>query len=70
MGLFGRFGTGIYTSTTSSKSAGYSQNPSPSPYNAMILNKVAVGKAYLTGVADSGRTAPPAGFDSVSDPVV
>jgi len=60
-----RFGKGTYTTSTSSKAAGYSKNRTKSPYKAMILNKVAVGKPYFTGVADNTRTAPPSGFDSV-----
>ncbi|KAG8946538.1 hypothetical protein FRC04_011596 [Tulasnella sp. 424] len=61
----GMFGVGIYTSSTSSKAAGYARNYSPSPYKAMLLNKVAVGRSYFTGVADNGRRGPPPGYNSV-----
>lgn len=61
----GMFGVGIYTSSTSSKAAGYAFNHNPSPCKAMILNKVAVGRSYFTGVADNGRRGPPPGYNSV-----
>ncbi|KAJ6451450.1 ADP-ribosylation [Mycena sanguinolenta] len=61
----GMFGKGIYTSTTSSKAAGYSQNSRASKYKAMLLNNVVVGRAYETNKAMVGSTAPPKGFDSV-----
>ncbi|KAG8946535.1 hypothetical protein FRC04_011593 [Tulasnella sp. 424] len=61
----GMFGVGIYTSSTSSKAAGYVHNHTQSAYKAMLLNKVAVGRSYFTGVADNGRTAPPPGYNSV-----
>ncbi|KAG8946537.1 hypothetical protein FRC04_011595 [Tulasnella sp. 424] len=60
-----RFGGGIYTSSASSKAAIYAQNHAPSAYKAMLLNKVAVGRSYFTGVADNGWTAPPPGYNSV-----
>ncbi|KAG8986571.1 hypothetical protein FRB93_005233 [Tulasnella sp. JGI-2019a] len=61
----GMFGSGIYSSATSSKASLYSRNTVRSNYNAMLLVRVAVGKMYCTDVADRGREAPPAGYDSV-----
>ncbi|KAG8975202.1 hypothetical protein FRB90_009587 [Tulasnella sp. 427] len=61
----GMFGVGIYTSSTSSKAAGYAYNHTPSAYKAMLLNKVAVGRSYFTGVADTGRRTAPPGYNSV-----
>ncbi|KAJ7624798.1 ADP-ribosylation [Roridomyces roridus] len=61
----GMFGKGIYVSSTSSKAAGYSQNSQPSNYKAILLNNVVVGRAYETNEPMQGRTAPPAGYDSV-----
>ncbi|KAJ6616357.1 hypothetical protein B0H10DRAFT_1799681, partial [Mycena sp. CBHHK59/15] len=60
-----RFGTGIYSSTTSSKAAGYSENSQASKYKAILLNNVVVGRTYETNQAMKGSTAPPRGYDSV-----
>lgn len=62
---WGRFGKGIYTSSTSSKSNDYSSNKKPSPLKAILLNKVVVGKGYKMLHDDPHLTAPPAGSDSV-----
>ncbi|CAL1717325.1 unnamed protein product [Somion occarium] len=63
---WGRFGAGIYTSSTSSKSNDYSSNTDPNaPLKAIILNKVVVGKGYKMTRDNTSLTAPPAGFDSV-----
>jgi len=62
---FGRFGVGIYTSSTSSKSDGYSLNGVTSEWKAILLNKVVVGKGYKTKVDSTSLTTPPAGYDSV-----
>jgi len=62
---FGRFGAGIYTSSTSSKSDSYSQNGCTSNWKAMLLNNVVVGEGYKTLVDDTSLTEPPAGYDSV-----
>ena len=59
------FGKGIYTSSTSSNSDGYSSNLGSSPLKAMLLNKVIVGRGHKTSVLDSSLTAPPSGYDSV-----
>ncbi|KAG8985835.1 hypothetical protein FRB90_004419 [Tulasnella sp. 427] len=62
----GMFGKGIYTSATSSKSDTYTRGAAPgSPYKAMFLNRVAVGKGKILTSADSSLRASPAGFDSV-----
>jgi len=62
----GRFGLGIYTSATSSKSNDYSENKGAFSNNkAFFLTKVVVGKAkkYTTDRPDLSE--PPAGFHSV-----
>ncbi|KDQ52774.1 hypothetical protein JAAARDRAFT_40054 [Jaapia argillacea MUCL 33604] len=71
LGLFGkktgwgRFGAGIYTSSTSSKSNDYSNNVTKSPWKAMLLNKVVVGRGYKMTHDNTSLTSPPAGYDSV-----
>ena len=60
-----RFGSGVYTSSTSSKSNDYSSNVKPSKQKAMLLNKVVVGKGYKMTQDNTTLTAPPAGYDSV-----
>ncbi|KAI0695392.1 hypothetical protein BC835DRAFT_1414906 [Cytidiella melzeri] len=61
-----RFGAGIYTSSTSSKSNDYSQNADPNAaLKAILLNKVVVGKGYKMTQDNTTMTAPPAGYDSV-----
>ncbi|KAF9441198.1 hypothetical protein P691DRAFT_856344 [Macrolepiota fuliginosa MF-IS2] len=62
---WGRFGRGIYTSSTSSKSNDYSQNDCKSNLKAILLNKVIVGKGYKLTHDLTSLTAPPSGFDSV-----
>ncbi|EIW84395.1 ADP-ribosylation [Coniophora puteana RWD-64-598 SS2] len=62
---WGRFGRGIYTSSTSSKSNDYVKNATASTSKAMLLNKVVVGKGYKTHTDQPSLTAPPAGHDSV-----
>ncbi|KAN0093141.1 hypothetical protein V8E55_003925 [Tylopilus felleus] len=61
----GRFGAGIYTSSTSSKSNDYSSNVKPSRQKAILLNKVVVGKGYKMTQDNSNMTSPPPGYDSV-----
>jgi len=60
-----RFGHGIYTSSTSSKSNGYSSNDCKSALKAMLLNKVIVGNGCKLRQNNDTLTAPPQGFDSV-----
>ncbi|KAG6335683.1 hypothetical protein ID866_3417 [Astraeus odoratus] len=60
-----RFGAGIYTSSTSSKSNDYSTNMKPSNLKAILLNKVVVGKGYKMTQDNSSLTGPPPGYDSV-----
>jgi hypothetical protein len=62
---WGRFGPGIYTSSTSSKANDYSSTDSSSPWNAMLLNKVVVGKGYKILHDNPSLAAPPPGYDSV-----
>lgn len=60
-----RFGHGIYTSSTSSKSNDYASNVNPSGLKAILLNKVIVGKGYKMTQDNTSLTAPPSGYDSV-----
>ncbi|KAK7458113.1 hypothetical protein VKT23_010021 [Stygiomarasmius scandens] len=62
---WGRFGRGIYTSSTSSKSNDYSSNDCKSPLKAMLLNKVVVGKGCKLTYDNVALTSPPPGYDSV-----
>ncbi|CAL1710597.1 unnamed protein product [Somion occarium] len=62
---FGRFGQGIYTSATSSKANDYVAQVSPSPYRAMLLNDVVLGKTKKLTTSDPNLTKPPNGYDSV-----
>jgi len=61
---FGRFGTGIYTSATSSKANDY-YGGSTSPNRAMLLNDVVMGKVIKLKMGDSSLTQPPPGYDAV-----
>ncbi|KAH9830115.1 uncharacterized protein C8Q71DRAFT_862706 [Rhodofomes roseus] len=62
---FGRFGAGIYTSATSSKANDYVDERGGSPYKAMLLSDVVMGKAVKMTTGDEDLTAPPTGYDSV-----
>ncbi|KAF6755456.1 hypothetical protein DFP72DRAFT_811701 [Ephemerocybe angulata] len=62
---WGRFGKGIYTSSTSSKSNDYSHNDCKSNLKAILLNKVIVGKGCKMLQDNTSLTSAPAGFDSV-----
>ncbi|KAJ7592669.1 hypothetical protein C8J56DRAFT_1127072 [Mycena floridula] len=62
---WGRFGKGLYTSSTSSKSNDYSHNECKSPFKAILLNKVVVGKGLKLKHDDTSLTQPPGGYDSV-----
>lgn len=62
---WGRFGKGIYTSSTSSKSDDYASNDCTSKFKAVLLNKVVVGKGHKMIHDNTTLTAPPLGFDSV-----
>ncbi|KAH9932380.1 ADP-ribosylation [Fomitopsis serialis] len=61
----GRFGKGIYTSATSSKSNDYVKVLGGSPHKAMLLNDVVLGKTKKLTTNNSGLTEPPQGYDSV-----
>ncbi|KAG9030064.1 hypothetical protein FRB95_004598 [Tulasnella sp. JGI-2019a] len=62
---FSRFGQGIYTSATSSKSDDYSVNLSTSPYKAMMLTTVVVGRGHKMLQDSTKLQAPPQGYHSV-----
>ncbi|GBE87737.1 hypothetical protein SCP_1104140 [Sparassis crispa] len=62
---FGRFGAGIYTSATSSKANDYAVNSGGSPYKAMFLNEVVMGKGIKLTRDNVSLTEPPVGYDSV-----
>ncbi|KAE9387030.1 ADP-ribosylation [Gymnopus androsaceus JB14] len=62
---WGRFGKGIYTTSTSSKSNDYSRNDCRSSLKAVLLNKVVVGKGCKLTQDNVTLTAPPQGYDSV-----
>jgi len=59
----GAFGQGIYTSSASNKSAGYSGMPN-SPERIIFLNKVILGKPYNVSAFGQVRSCP-IGHDSV-----
>jgi len=68
---WGRFGAGIYTSSTSSKSNDYSKNEgNASKWKALLLNKVVVGKGKKLTNDDTTLTQPPPGYNSVLAEVV
>jgi len=66
---WGRFGKGIYFTSTSSKSHSYNakseKQSGGKATRVMFLTKVAVGKGYKTTQDRQDLTAPPAGHDSV-----
>ncbi|KZT64766.1 ADP-ribosylation [Daedalea quercina L-15889] len=62
---FGRFGAGIYTSATSSKANDYVDECGGSPFKAMLLSDVVMGRAVKMAIGDEDLTQPPAGYDSV-----
>nr|GAT47414.1 predicted protein [Mycena chlorophos] len=62
---WGRFGKGLYTSSTSSKSNDYSHNDCSSNLKAILLNKVIVGRGCKLTHDNTSLTAPPTGYDSV-----
>jgi len=62
---FGRFGTGIYTSATSSKQANDYYEGNASPNRAMLLNDVVMGRTIKLMQDDESLTQPPAGYDAV-----
>ena len=53
---FGRFGAGIYTSATSSKANDYVDERGGSPFKAMLLSDVVMGKAVKLTVGDERLT--------------
>ncbi|PCH44629.1 ADP-ribosylation [Wolfiporia cocos MD-104 SS10] len=62
---YGRFGSGIYTSATSSKSNDYVVNQGGSPYRALLLNDVVLGRTKKEYIDQPHYTEAPPGYDSV-----
>ncbi|KAL1666938.1 hypothetical protein GGF50DRAFT_125280 [Schizophyllum commune] len=64
---WGRFGKGLYTSSTSSKANDYSMNAgdTPSTCKAILLTKVVVGRGHKMLHDKTDLTEPPVGHDSV-----
>lgn len=63
---WGRFGHGIYATSTSSKSNDYAKNVGiNSDWKALLLNKVIVGNGKSLINDDTSLSAPPEGFDSI-----
>lgn len=62
---WGRFGKGIYTSDTSSKSNDYAKNLKESEWSALLLNNVIVGRAFSTKTNKDTLLQPPPNCDSV-----
>ncbi|KAG9010485.1 hypothetical protein FRB90_007798 [Tulasnella sp. 427] len=67
----GWYGTGLYCSSHSSTSNGYTKGAAPgSPYRAMFLNRVIVGTEYVWGktkgkdLIAKALVSPPDGYDS------
>ncbi|EGN91901.1 hypothetical protein SERLA73DRAFT_173256 [Serpula lacrymans var. lacrymans S7.3] len=60
-----RFGMGIYTSSTASKSNDYVKTTSQSLWKALLLVKVVVGKAIKMKSDSRQLTSPPSGYDAV-----
>jgi len=61
---FGRFGTGIYTSATSSKADSY-VSEAQSGYKSMLLNTVVMGRTIKLTTNNEDLVKPPAGYDAV-----
>ncbi|KAG8753100.1 hypothetical protein FRC14_006429 [Serendipita sp. 396] len=62
---WGRYGKGIYSTCTSSKANDYSKNAIASPWKAVLLNDVVIGKGIIMSTDSPGLTNPPSGYDSV-----
>jgi len=62
---FGRFGAGIYTSATSSKANDYVEELGGSPYKAILMSNVVMGKPIKLTTNQPDLTQPPSGYDSV-----
>lgn len=63
---WGRFGHGIYVSSTSSKANDYSKNLGiNSEWKALLLNKVIVGHGKKLTQDSASLTGPPPGYDSI-----
>jgi len=63
---FSRFGTGIYTSSCSSKADDYARNiSSRANYRVMLLNRVTLGKSFELLQNAQDLRGPPSGYHSV-----
>ncbi|KAG8812450.1 hypothetical protein FRC19_003119 [Serendipita sp. 401] len=62
---WGRYGKGIYSTCTSSKANDYSKNAIASPWKAVLLNDVVIGKGIIMSTDSPGLTNPPSGYDSL-----
>ncbi|KAL4249305.1 hypothetical protein ABKN59_007006 [Abortiporus biennis] len=64
---FSRFGTGIYTSSCSSKADDYTRNLNGhAKLRVLLLNRVALGKTYKLRRNATDLKQPPSGYNSVS----
>ncbi|KAG8889071.1 hypothetical protein FRB98_005820 [Tulasnella sp. 332] len=62
---FMRFGRGLYTTSVSSKADDYSVTQANSPYKAMLVAKVVLGRGYSLMRTTKNLIRPPVGHDSV-----
>lgn len=62
---FGRFGSGIYTSATSSKANDYVKEGGETSYKTMLLNQVILGKPVTLTQNNDKLVKAPLGYDSV-----
>ncbi|EIM84805.1 ADP-ribosylation [Stereum hirsutum FP-91666 SS1] len=63
---WGRFGSGIYTSSTSSKADSYVHELGGSRYSTMLLNAVILGRSKELTENSPDLKQPPAGYQSVT----
>ncbi|KAI0695394.1 hypothetical protein BC835DRAFT_1414907 [Cytidiella melzeri] len=64
---FSRFGTGIYTSSCSSKADDYSSNLSEkATLRVLLVNRVVVGRTHRLRRSNRTLTAPPWGYHSIT----
>ncbi|KAK7061230.1 hypothetical protein R3P38DRAFT_2828296 [Favolaschia claudopus] len=61
----GLLGSGIYTTTVSSKAAKYATTSKKSKYNVVLYNIVAVGRRYNATGPMKNASSPPPGYNSV-----
>ncbi|KAI0784002.1 hypothetical protein BC629DRAFT_1594120 [Irpex lacteus] len=64
---FSRFGTGIYTSSCSSKADDYSSNLSEKAhFRVLLVARVVVGRTHRLRRSDKALTTPPYGYHSIT----